>query len=217
MLAMDAPWSRVLELAWEAFVHGSTPIGALVVDASGEIVAEGRGRRLEQTVVPGQLAGVRIAHAEVNALAQLPTAGSYGSHTLYASVEPCAMCMGAVLQTGIGCVLYAWPDPYAGAAHCMKVDNPQAARRALRVEASASAVARRLSGLFCLVHYQRDRATLPHVMEVLERGDEQLTVLARGEAGDVLAAAAREHVPLQALASRLATSTARLFALSEPQ
>jgi tRNA(Arg) A34 adenosine deaminase TadA len=216
VLVIDAPWSRVLELAWEAFVQGSTPIGALVIDAAGQIVAEGRGRRLEHEAVLGQLAGARIAHAEVNALARLPTGGTYGSYTLYASVEPCAMCMGAVLQTGIGRVVYARADPYAGAAHCMKVDNPQTARRSLQVEGPAGAAASRLSELLCLVHYQRDRATLPHVIETLERGEEDLAALARGDAGDVLAAAAREHVPLQELARRLAMSAGRLFAAVEP-
>lgn len=216
MLAIDAPWYRVLELAWEAFMGGSTPIGALVVDAAGHVVAEGRGRRLEHEAVLGQLSGARIAHAEVNALAQLPTASSYASHTLYASVEPCSMCMGAVLQTGIGRLIYAWADPYAGAARCMKIDNPQTARRSLRVEGPVNAVASRLSGLLCFVHYQRDRAALPHVTEVLERGQEELAALARGEAGDVLAAAAREHVPLEELARRLATSAARLFAPGQP-
>ncbi|MCK9893010.1 hypothetical protein [Frankia sp. AgB32] len=50
--------------------------------------------------MPGQLAGSRIAHAEVNALAQLPM-GSFADHELYTSVEPCCLCMGAALQTGI--------------------------------------------------------------------------------------------------------------------
>jgi len=197
-------------------MQGSTPIGALVVDAAGQIVAEGRGRRLEREVVLGQLSGTRIAHAEVNALARLPTEGSYGDHTLYASVEPCAMCMGAALQTGIGRVVYAWADHFAGAAHCMKVDNPQVARRSLRVEGPAGAAASRLSGLLCLVHYQRDRAPLPHVLDAHERGAAELAALARGAAGDVLAAAARERVPLQELTRRLALSPVGLFPASEP-
>jgi len=50
-LAIDAPWNRVLELAWEAFVQGSTPIAAVVLDAADQIVAEGRGRRLEREPV----------------------------------------------------------------------------------------------------------------------------------------------------------------------
>jgi tRNA(Arg) A34 adenosine deaminase TadA len=204
MLVIDAPWSRVLELAWEAFVHGSTPIGALVVDADGQVVADGRGRRLEHVAVSGQLAGARIAHAEVNALAKLPTGGSYGSHALYSSVEPCAMCMGAVLQTGIGRVVYACADPYAGAARCMSVDNPQSARRSLQIEGPVGAAASKLSALLCLVHYQRDRATMPHVIEVLERAQDELATLARGDTGDLLVAAAREQVPLQELARRLA-------------
>jgi len=208
---MDAPWNRVLELAWEASAQGSTPIGAVVLDPGGQIVAEGRGRRLEGEPVLGQLSGARIAHAEVNALARLPTEGSYGGHALYANVEPCALCMGAVLQTGLGRVVYAWADPYAGAARCMKVDNPQTARRSLRIEGPVGAAASRLSALLCFVHYQRDRATLPHVLEALEQGEAQLAALARGDTGDMLVAAAREGVPLQEVARRLALRGARLF------
>lgn len=208
MLSIDSPWDRVLALAWEAYVRGSTPIGALVVDDRGEVVAEGRGRRFDDDGPSRQLFGARIAHAEVNALAQLPTRASYGSHTLYTSVEPCSMCMGAVLQTGIGRVIYAWADPFAGAAHCMTVNNPQTARRSLRVDGPVGDAAGKLSALLCLVHYQRDRSTLPHVLEGLERDEQELAASARGQAGDVVAAAAREKVSLQELTRRLAISLA---------
>jgi tRNA(Arg) A34 adenosine deaminase TadA len=116
--------------------------------------------------------------------------------------------MGAVLQTGIGRVIYAWADPFAGAAHCMTVDNPQTATRSLRIEGPVGEAAGKLSALLCLVHYQRDRATMPHVLEGLERNEQELAASARGETGDVVAAAAREKVSLKELTHRLAAAIA---------
>ncbi len=67
----DGGWERALELAWQAFCAGTTPVGAVVLNAEGIVVAEARGRRYETAAPPGQLAGSHVAHAEVNALAQL--------------------------------------------------------------------------------------------------------------------------------------------------
>ena len=47
-------WERALELAWDAFRGQTTPVGAVVVDAGGAVVAEGRGRRYEKAGPPGQ-------------------------------------------------------------------------------------------------------------------------------------------------------------------
>ena len=52
----ELAWERALELAWESFCGGTTPVGAVVTDAAGVIVAEGRGRRFENAAPPGQLA-----------------------------------------------------------------------------------------------------------------------------------------------------------------
>jgi tRNA(Arg) A34 adenosine deaminase TadA len=76
---VDPPWDAVLGLAWEAFLRRTTPVGAVVVDPLGRLDAGARGRRLDSEQTPGQLSGTRIAHAELNALALLPTRGSYGS------------------------------------------------------------------------------------------------------------------------------------------
>ena len=54
---LDHAWERALDLAWDAFCAGTTPVGAVVIDAAGAIVAEGRGRRYEPAAPPGQLAG----------------------------------------------------------------------------------------------------------------------------------------------------------------
>jgi tRNA(adenine34) deaminase len=69
---IPTPWRLPFELAWEAFRAGSRPVGAVLVDATGRPVATGRNRSQEPAGPPGQLAGTAIAHAEINALAQLP-------------------------------------------------------------------------------------------------------------------------------------------------
>jgi tRNA(adenine34) deaminase len=92
---LEGPWRECFELAWEAFGAGTIPVGAVVVDASGATVARGRNRIFEATAPAGQLAGTYIAHAELNALAELPALptrdgqGPYSRHTLYTTLEPC--------------------------------------------------------------------------------------------------------------------------------
>jgi tRNA(Arg) A34 adenosine deaminase TadA len=66
-------WREAFELAWQAYVAGSPPVGAVVVDGDGTVVARGRSRRAERHAPANQLAGSRLAHAELNALAALPT------------------------------------------------------------------------------------------------------------------------------------------------
>lgn len=112
--ALTDPWKQSFLLAWESYTAGSPPVGAVVVNYTGEVIARGRSRRRESSAPAGQLAGTRIAHAEVNALAQLPTAGEYADHTLYTTLESCAFCAAATAMSGIGHVHYAAAEPIWG-------------------------------------------------------------------------------------------------------
>src|ERR1700722_20871779 len=107
---VDPPWRAALELAWESFQAGSPPVGAVVVDGNGEVVARGRSRRGEHAAPPNQLAGSRLAHAEVNALAQL-SIDQHGGLTLYATLEPCFLCAAAVAMSHVPLVRFAGADP----------------------------------------------------------------------------------------------------------
>ncbi|WP_404435946.1 tRNA adenosine(34) deaminase TadA [Microbacterium aerolatum] len=105
---------RALALAEEAAAAGEVPVGAVVLDASGDIVSEGRNTR-EETHDP-------TGHAEVVALRR--AAASIGSwnlegHTLVVTLEPCIMCAGAILQARIGRVVFGAWDEKAGAAGSM--------------------------------------------------------------------------------------------------
>ncbi len=81
---LDNGWERALELAWGSFCAHTTPVGAVVLNSSDVIVAEGRGRRYEKTGPPRQLASTHVAHAELNALAQLGADRHYQDHVLAA-------------------------------------------------------------------------------------------------------------------------------------
>jgi tRNA(adenine34) deaminase len=129
---LDDAWDLALALAWHSYLAGTTPVGAVVVNAHGNIMAEGRGRRREPPSSDQQLAYSHIAHAEVNALALLPPDRGYEDHTLLTTLEPCCMCVGAVVQSKMTRIHYAGRDPYAGASGLV-IDVPQVRRRPLHV------------------------------------------------------------------------------------
>ena len=104
------PWRRCFTLAWESHLAGSVPVGAVLVDPRGEVVAEGRNRFAEPDAPAGQLAGTALGHAELNALAQL-SSGDYEQHVLYTTLEPCLLCTAALIHTHVGQVHFAASDP----------------------------------------------------------------------------------------------------------
>ena len=99
-----------LEEATEASRKGEVPVGAVVV-RDGEVLARAHNER--------ETAGDPTAHAELLALRR--AAERLGSWrltdcTLYATLEPCPMCAGALHAARISRLVYAAPDPKAGAA-----------------------------------------------------------------------------------------------------
>jgi tRNA(Arg) A34 adenosine deaminase TadA len=118
---LDAPWREAFQLAWEAFGAGTIPVGAVVVDESGTVVTRGRNRIFETTAAPGQLAGTRLAHAEVNALAQLPPTKRHDRSTLYTTVEPCVLCVGATSLATVGRIVFAAQDVHSGGSGLLEV------------------------------------------------------------------------------------------------
>jgi tRNA(adenine34) deaminase len=109
--ASDIPFfERAIELALQAEQQGNLPIGA-VICLDGEIVGEGRNAIWVPARNPNR-------HAEVEALRSVPEHLWDHSHrmTLYTTLEPCLMCMGAILLHRIGRVLYGSADHYGGAS-----------------------------------------------------------------------------------------------------
>ncbi len=167
-VSLVAGWDRALELAWDAFCAQTTPVGAVVVDADGVIVAEGRGRRYEPAGPPGELAGTHIAHAEINTLAHLGAGRHYQDHTLLTTLEPCGMCHGAAVQAAVGSLAYAGSDPYGGTAG-LDFGTPQARRRPLRVTGPLPDQRGRLAELLHIVWLVRMPAG-PHVLAAQRAG-----------------------------------------------
>lgn len=113
---LSLPWQTAVSLAWEAYCAGSLPIGAVIVAGDGRIVAEGR-NSIQEAESTSPLHGSRLAHAEMNALVMLSkTNVPPQSCTLYSTMEPCVMCMGAIRMMRMGTVRFAGHDPFAGGA-----------------------------------------------------------------------------------------------------
>jgi tRNA(adenine34) deaminase len=111
-------WRACLEQAWEAYRAGSLPIGAVVADETGAIVARGRNRIMEATGPPGLIFGNALAHAEVNALLAFHGTGRDGAgYVLYTTTEPCPLCVGASYMSRVRDMRFASRDPWAGGMH----------------------------------------------------------------------------------------------------
>lgn len=119
---LPAHWRTCLDLAWEAHCSGSLPIGAVVVDEQGNVIAKDRNRLGEPDEAAPHLPGTPyltatpLAHAEVNALLQLGYRPPAPRPVLYTTTEPCPLCMGAARMSGVGQVVYAARDPWASCA-----------------------------------------------------------------------------------------------------
>jgi tRNA(Arg) A34 adenosine deaminase TadA len=112
-------WRCAFRQAWTAYVAGTIPVGAVVVDPYGVIAAEARNRIFNVDVPPpGQLAGSWLAHAELNAIAQIDAARSRTAQgwAVYTTLEPCPLCAGAITMAFQGriTVAYASGDPTSG-------------------------------------------------------------------------------------------------------
>jgi len=131
--ALDKPWRLALSLAWEALAEGSVPVGAVLCDGYGEVVASGRNRIYGSgaDTPPGHVAGSAIAHAEINTLATVPF-GFYADHVLYSTVEPCLLCTAALRLTHIGTVVFAAEDPKWSGMDRLDEVNPHFGRHAAR-------------------------------------------------------------------------------------
>jgi tRNA(adenine34) deaminase len=99
-----------IERAREAERHGDVPIGAVVARDGEPLAAAGNERELRADPT---------AHAEILAIRAASEAlGGWRlpDTTLYVTLEPCAMCAGAIVLARIPVVVYGAPDPKAGAA-----------------------------------------------------------------------------------------------------
>ena len=130
----DVPphWRTCVELAWAAYGRDTTPVGAIVVDGQGREVGRGVNARYADPDAQLPLAGSHLAHAELVAVSGLGSHARYPDHTLYSTLEPCLLCVGAAVMAAVGCVRWAGIDPYGGATSVVAGQNAHLGRRLTR-------------------------------------------------------------------------------------
>ena len=102
---------RALDLARQAAAEGEVPVGCVIVDGEGTVLAEGRNRREATRSVTG--------HAELEALdAACRARGDWrlDDCTLFVTLEPCPMCAGAMISARLGSLVYGAREPQFGSA-----------------------------------------------------------------------------------------------------
>jgi tRNA(adenine34) deaminase len=108
--AMDqAQWmTEALALAEQADAAGEIPVGAVIVDRDGQIIGRGSNRRQS---------GDPLGHAELIAIRQAAEViGDWRLEgtTMVVTLEPCAMCAGALVNARVGRLIFGAFDPKAG-------------------------------------------------------------------------------------------------------
>jgi tRNA(adenine34) deaminase len=149
---LPIPWPEVFSLMWEAYVAGTIPVGAVVVDEAGEVVSRGRNRIFDDSR-NGHLGRSRLAHAELNALVALTSDRTYEGFTLYTALEPCHLCLSAAISVRIGSVRYAAQDPYSGAVGKLIPSADHEAHPPLKIEGPLSGAPGQLPELLHVAHF----------------------------------------------------------------
>jgi tRNA(adenine34) deaminase len=125
---------EALRAAQRALAAGEVPVGAVVVH-EGKVIARGWNRNISDSDP--------TAHAEIMALRQAGTAlGNHrlGECELFVTIEPCAMCAGALVHSRIKRLVYGADDPKAGAVHSvMEVVNHPKLNHQMEVRAGVLA------------------------------------------------------------------------------
>ena len=117
---IDKGFQVAFDIAWGAFVSGSIPIGACILNENDEVVSVGQNQIF--TDGDGLISHHQLAHAEANAILQISEYPRSNEHqnirkyTLYTTMEPCPFCFGAIVMGSIRHVKFAARDKWAGAA-----------------------------------------------------------------------------------------------------
>ena len=106
-------WKAVFEEAWRSLQKGNVPSGSVIYDKHGNIIASNHNLFRESAANP------YTAHSCINAINQLDRKSVESSEemVLYTSMEPCLMCLGAVVISNIKEIHAAARDLFYGATH----------------------------------------------------------------------------------------------------
>ena len=141
MMKTDEQYMRhALQMAQRAEQEGEVPVGAVLVKGN-EIIAQGWNRPIS--------GHDPTAHAEIQALREAgQRLGNYRliETTLYVTLEPCIMCIGAILHARVQRLVYAASDPRAGAIHSVYT-IPDDGKLNHSIEIAGGVLAEECSGL----------------------------------------------------------------------
>ncbi|MBV1881470.1 MAG: tRNA adenosine(34) deaminase TadA [Pseudomonadales bacterium] len=102
--------AKAMDLANRAFAANEVPVGAVIIDAEGRIIGEGWNQSIS--------CHDPTAHAEIQAIRQAGqslTNYRLVNCTLYVTLEPCTMCVGAIVHSRLSRVVFGALEPKAGA------------------------------------------------------------------------------------------------------
>jgi tRNA(Arg) A34 adenosine deaminase TadA len=161
------PWRGAFEEAWISWRQGSLAVGAVVTDGD-EIVVRGHNQMFHAG--PGPISSTYMAHAEMNALAQLPVRRGT-EYTIYSTFEPCYMCTSALHTYRVDRILFASFDPVWEGMHEWLGSAPWATRR----ETRRACLGGEFGALGYVLHLSRLATIAPlHVIEAHRHATEPL-------------------------------------------
>lgn len=105
--------SHAVELAGVSLKDGYTPVGVVLVDRDNQVISTGQS--YSKPVGDSGKDSINLGHAELNLLIGLNNKPAPKNATLYVSLEPCHMCMGAIIVARISRVVWAMDDYWGGA------------------------------------------------------------------------------------------------------
>ena len=115
---------EALKMARAAQAAGSSPVGAVLVDAGGEIIFRGR-NRVGEPQSAEHVGDASVSHAEMDIFFQAGKLKDPETLTLYTSLEPCLMCGGASALLQLGRVVWATDDAWGGSGRLIAwADHP---------------------------------------------------------------------------------------------
>jgi len=140
---------EALRLARLSPQRGSSPVGAVLADADGNVLARGRNRVREAWDPDGKHIGnASFAHAEMDVYFQLGRLENAADYTLYTSLEPCLMCGGAAGMVGIGRIVWACDDAWGGSGRLIAWNEHPAFRTVHVLPCPFSDIEREAAELF---------------------------------------------------------------------
>jgi tRNA(adenine34) deaminase len=172
------------------------------------VVSRGRNRIRDLQAPAYHTFGSQLAHAELNALLELRCRPEeIHGYTIYTSVEPCPLCLGAIYMSGVRNIAYACPDAYAGSTNLLG-KTWYLARKPVKVSGPQGGS---LAEFACALHidFCLRQSTVPTLVVEMERQafPAGVALAEKLRAGNVLAQLAAGGAPVALVFDQLSEIT----------